>query len=236
MSNSFDWFNANAVLDYALKGEGTGATSKNLSLLTFPIITVLAVQLIKDQQYIPLVLLCLLMYTKIGLFAVLAVLVYFVITNYWIGTALLIIYSVISGLSLLVGYRNVKRLYLSDKPMIGPFDDMPDVLLIKAFACLSLSIALFAHGWFSTIFWALFGIAVLYIFYRQWFRLHPRWSQIHQPMMVRYTAAAVYDYERARAEGRKPDIYSATKSMIRSVYPNKQDAEIDDIVCVASKK
>jgi hypothetical protein len=54
MKSHFDNFTDAIVTQYAERGEGTGGLSKILSGLMFPILTVLAVQMIKDQQYIPL--------------------------------------------------------------------------------------------------------------------------------------------------------------------------------------
>jgi hypothetical protein len=67
MKKSFDRFPDAVVTQYAERGEGTGGLSKILSGLMFPILTVLAVQMIKDQQYIQLVMLAILMWTKFGI-------------------------------------------------------------------------------------------------------------------------------------------------------------------------
>jgi len=57
--------------EYAERGVGTGGQSKILSALTFPILTVLAVQLIKDHQFIPLIVIAVLVFLK-GTFAMIA--------------------------------------------------------------------------------------------------------------------------------------------------------------------
>lgn len=236
MTSQFDNFMDIIVTQYAERGEGTGGASKILSGLVFPILTVLAVQLVKDQQYIPLLVLAALMWTKIGFFVMLAGLIYFLMTRYWMGAGILAGYFIVTSLSVYFGKRNIKRLFLSGKPMVSPFEGMPDLLLILVFECLFLALALFTHGWVRAILGSLFVIVVLHHFGRYWFRMRPRWSQIHQPLMMRYAACAGQEAGQAEREKRAFDFHAATKSLLKSVYPQRQDEDIETMVYDASEK
>jgi hypothetical protein len=164
-----------------------------------------------------------LMWTKFGLFVMAAGLIYFLVTKYWIGVGILAVYFLASILSMQLGKRNIKRLLLSGSPMISPFESMPDLLLILVFECLFLAVALFTHEWISVVFWCLFGLIALHHVGRYWFRLHPRWSQLHQPLMVRYAASAGQEAGQAEREEREFDFFAATRSLLKSVYPRRED-------------
>jgi len=236
MAGRFDAFTDAIVTQYVQRGEGTGAISKMLSGLTFPILTVLAVQMIRDQQYIPLALIAVLMWTKVGFLVMLGAAVYFIVTKYWTGLALLGGYFAVSILSVHFGKRNVKKLLFSGKPMISPFESMPDLLVILVLECLFLAVALFTGGLISLVLWSVFGLVVLYHFGRYWFRLRPRWSQIHQPLMVRYAACAGHEAGQAAREQREFSFRTATQSLLKSVYPNREDHEIEEMVENARRK
>lgn len=236
MGSQFDNLMGPIVMQYAERGEGTGGVSKILSGLMFPILTVLAVQMIKDQQYIPLFILAILMWTKFGSFVMVAGLIYFFVTEYWIGAGILSVYFLVSILSMQLGKKNIKRLLLSGNPMISPFESMPDLLLILVLECLFLAVALFTHDWFRVLFLFLFGLIVLYHLFRYWFRLHPRWSQVHQPLMVRYAGFAGQEMGQAGREGREFDFFVAIRLLIKSVYPSKKDEEIETILVHAAEK
>lgn len=236
MVSQFDNFMDAIVTQYAERGEGTGGISKILSGLTFPILTVLAVQMIKDAQYIPLAIIAVLMWTKVGFLVLLGAAVYFIFTKYWIGLGFLGGHFAVSIVSVYLGKRNIKKLLFSGKPMISPFESMPDLLLILVFECLFLAVALFTKGWVSVLFWILFGLVVLHHFGRYWFRLRPRWSQIHQPLMIRYAACAGQEAGQAEREEREFDFSAATQLLLKSVYPNRDDSEIEDMVENAGEK
>lgn len=224
------------VTQYWERGEGTGSISKILSGLTFLILTILAVQMIKDQQYMPLVLIAILMWTRFGIFVMVAGFIYFLTSKYWPGVGILSVYLVVSILSTELGKRNIKRLLLSGIPMISPFEGMLEMRWILVFECLSLAVALSTNGWISVVFWCLFGLIVLYHILRYWLRLNPRWSQVHHPLMVRYAGFAGLETGQAEREERKIDFFSATTSLIKSVYPDKKEEEIGAISDNAAKK
>jgi len=221
---------------YVERGEGTGGASKVLSGLAFPILTVLAVELIKDHQYIPLAIMAALSWTKYGSLVVLAGFVYFAVTQQWVGTAILGAYSIVAILSAQLGKKNVKRLLLAKKPMISPFVDMPDMLLILVFQCGFLAAALSTQGWISVVLWMLFALSIFYQLLRYLYRLRPRWNQIHEPLMHRYAAIAGFEAGRARRDNREFDFFAATHTLVKSVYPDKEDEEVEALVQQAAEK
>lgn len=219
------------VSQYTKRGEGVGGTSIILAGLTFPILTALAVQLINNQQYAVLAIIAILMWgTKFDLLVLLGTVIYFITMKYWIGVGLLTMYSIIRFISAHLGTRNIRRLLNTDKPMISPFEGAPDLQIILVFECFFLAFALLTQGWISVVSWCIFGIIVLAHFGRYWFRLHPRWSQIHQPLMFRYSACAARESFQAEKEQREYNFHAATRLLLKSVYPNKEDEEIEDIV------
>jgi len=220
---SVERFVDNIVTDYVARGEGTGSLSKILSGFTFLILTILAVQLFKDEQYIPLIVLSLLAWTRFGFLVLAGAFVYFLVAKYWSGVIILISYFVISGFSVYCGKINVKKLLLSDKPIISPFENMPDLLPILVLECLFLALTLFFSGILSYVFGILFILMFLFHMGRYWIRLRPRYNQIHLPLMIRYARSAARETVESRNEGRDFDFVRAMQLLLESVFPNNPE-------------
>jgi nitrogen-specific signal transduction histidine kinase len=54
--------------------------------------------------------------------------------------------------------------------------------------------------------------------------------------MIRYAACAGQEMGQAKIEGRDFDFFAATKSLLKSVYPHREDEEIKAIVADAADK
>lgn len=212
------------------RGKGTGGWSKMLSGALFPLLTALAVVLLKESRYIVLFILLLLTFTKIGWFVLLALLGYFICVKAWIATSLLGSYYFVQFFSFFLGKRNVKRLFLAGKPLIGPFEGATDLVIWVVLQCLFLAIALLTWGWLRGVMWVLFGLLTLQLWIRYSFRLYPRWRQIHEPLMCRYAAAAGEESVLSKTEGRAFDIARATRRVLRTVYPNTSEDEMDSLM------
>ena len=108
------------VTCHTAKGEGTGGWSKILSGLIFLLLTAVTVELFKHGEYLALFVLLALAFTKIGSFVMFGLLAFAVYRHAWSVVALLVGYFVLGTLSFTLGKKNVKQLWLSGKPMIGP--------------------------------------------------------------------------------------------------------------------
>lgn len=226
----FDRLTDSVATDFTSKGEGTGGWSKVISGLIFPLFTALSVVLLKQGEYLALAALLVLGFTKLGSLVITGLLIYVIYQKEWVAVGLLAAYFLMVTFSFYIGKRNVKRLLLSGKPMIGPFEGAPDVIFWIILQCLLLAGALLAKGWIAIILWVLFALITLHLLSRYLYRLFPRWRQIHNPLMFRYAVAAGEETAKAETEARDFDFASATLRMLSTVYPEKSEQDLDSLL------
>jgi hypothetical protein len=207
---------------YLERGEGTGAASKMLSWVTLLILTAAAVQLFKDQHYLPLIAIGLVGWTSFGFVVMVGVFVYCLVTQYWLGVGLLAAYFVTGTLSSYLGKRNITYLMMWNFPMIDPFEGMNGVATL-VIPGLFLALALLLGGWIAVVFWTLFALSVLFYLGRCWFRIRHQWGRIHFPLMYRYAGIAGYESAKAKAENREFDFVAAVSQLLESAYGPQRD-------------
>jgi hypothetical protein len=226
----------NIANDYMARGEGTGAASKVLSQIWFLMLIFLFAQLFKDGKYVLMLVVVAFSWTRFGSFVMPIALIYLLVNKHWVAAASVGALVITMMLSWSLGWRNVKRLLRSGKPMISPFEGMPDMLLIMIVECLCFAVALLTNGWFNLVLWILFTIVLLYHSVRLVFRLRPRWRQVHNPLMIRYARAAGEESAQSGLEKREFDFHRATANLLKSVYPTREDDEIAEMVDLADDK
>ncbi len=215
---------------YAKQGRGTGAFSKILSAIIFLVLTVLAMQLIQDGQYLALVFLFSLMWTRFGTMVLFVGLGYFVYARLWPEVITLVVYFIIAFASMYFGQRNIRRFLLAGKPLLSPFEGMPDVPVLTVLECLFLSLTFWVDGWLRILFWVLFVTVSMHHAMRFSSRLYPRWRQVHNPLMIRYAGCAGRESSEASAAGRDFDFSNAIKHLLATVYENSDEEEINEKV------
>lgn len=215
---------------YAKQGKGTGAFSKILSGFTFPILTVLAMQLVKNGQYLALFALYSLMWTRFGSMVLFIGLGYFVYAKLWAEVSILVAYFIFAFASMYLGQKNIRRLLFAGKPMVSPFEGMPDMLVLPVLECLFLALAFWVDGWMEILAWALFAIVSTHHAMRYSSRLFPQWRQVHNSLMIRYAGCAGKESAEASTAGRDFDFSNAIKHLLATVYEYADDEQINEKV------
>lgn len=221
-------------------GRGAVSLDKVVSSMYAPALTALIVMMIQDQKYLAVALvIILLMLTKaesLLKFAVLGTLAYFIAIKYWIGLIFFGTFYACSIISFNISLRRVKKLILSGRPLINPFEGMTDIGFLILFESFFLVIALVADGWVSIISWILFGLIFQFILVRYWLRLRPRWSQVHHSLMFHYITYFFQESERSRHENREFSYQKVMLPILKLVYPLMNEYELEKIISNAENK
>jgi hypothetical protein len=97
------------------RGELTGPVSRILSSINLLLGTYILVLLIKNQYYIPVIIIIFLMFTPIAPLGVLGAIIYFAIIGYWVVVLLLLVLGIVGWLSVRFGMRNVLKILTQDR-------------------------------------------------------------------------------------------------------------------------
>lgn len=208
--------NEREIEQYVNQGKGTGPLSKMLSHFSLLLLPCVAVQLFKDAQYLPLLVLLALGFTKYENWVMIGLLIYALITQYWMVLIILSVFAILNYLSYYFGKNHVRNLLRENKPIIDPFEGIIDFTIVLPLEWISLALALLFSKTLSIIMWTIFSIALLYWLARCYYRLYPRYNRIHQPMMFRYAKIAAEEYLRAQ-EGEEFNFSRAAKSLLKTV-------------------
>lgn len=220
----------------ASRGEGTGPASKMFSSLNILIFVLWLVTLFKAKFYWVALTLLISVFTRFGLWVSIVLLIYFVIVHYWVGIVFLFTYGVIGWISAWLGIKNIKNNLYSGKTQVDPFEGMPDISFFYIFQVIFLSLALLIPGIPSVASWILFGIVTLFVLYRFYYRLVPRWRRLHCPLMVRYAPVVGYHSGIAKRENKKFDMDPSLKDFIKSIYPSLSSEELEDYLNTVDAK
>lgn len=229
MSDPFKEVENEIVYDKLNRGEETGPISRILSGIAILILVYLLVHLFKDQQYIPLGILLIFCFTRFSQLVSIGLLVYFLVVGYWLGATLLLLYVAIGRASVWFGVRNIKRNLCTNRAKVSPFEGLFSLLLCAfIFQLVLFILALVTTGIISLILWVLFGLIILWeggFFYH---RLSSPWRRLHFSLMVRYSAIA--------GSMVAADIAEVLRVLIKNVYPNWEDDEINSLIESAEEK
>ncbi|OGY17585.1 MAG: hypothetical protein A2784_00555 [Candidatus Chisholmbacteria bacterium RIFCSPHIGHO2_01_FULL_48_12] len=236
MNNFFEKLEDDLAYSKVGRGEGTGPVSRILSGINMLLLVLLIVTLLKNNFYLPAVLLLTLGFTRFAHWVSIGLLVYLVLLQFWPGVTIMVIYSVIGWASVMYGVRNVKRNFHSNKAKVDPFEGMSDLLFVLIFQILFFAIALITSGLLSVIFWMLFAIVTFFEIVRYYNRLASPWRQLHYPLMVRYAAFAGMQTGIAERENREFDIKEALREFVKNIYPNWSRNEVEDFLKPADNK
>jgi len=112
------------------KGEGTGPVSRILSNVNILIIVFLLAALVKNELYVPAVILVLFGFTRFGHFVIIGLGIYFLIIGYWTGVIIFLVAGLVGYSSVFFGTKNIKQNLYSAKARVDPFEGMADLLPI----------------------------------------------------------------------------------------------------------
>lgn len=227
----------NKLADEKLKkGEGTGPTSKLFSLLSSHVLILLIVFLLRDNQYIPLIIFLVFGFTRLALFLGLLGIAYFIFTQYWTGVTLISIYTGFAALSGIVGHRYIKQNLFNGKTNISPFEGMNDLAVLYFIQLGLFGFAIYTHGILSVILWVLYSLVTLFIFSRVWMRLKSKWCSIYYPLSIRYAHFIGHEVGSSQRAGKTPNIENAVMELLKNVYPNYSETETETFIQTVRKK
>ncbi len=236
MTDVIKKFESEIAFQKMSKGEGTGPISRILSNVNILIIVFLLATLVKDELYIPALILVLLGFTRFGHFVIIGLGIYFLIIGYWAGVIILLLAGLVGYSSVYFGTRNIKKNLYSAKARIDPFEGMADLLPLLIVQSAFFFIALITSGVTSIIFWVLFGLVTLFEAGRFYHRLAAPWRRLHYPIMVRYAAIAGVETAVAEKENREFDVEKALHGLIKNIFPDFSDKEIQEGIDVIKDK
>lgn len=225
-----------AAMRKVQRGESTGAVSRILSHFSLLFLVYTAAQLIKDGLYLPLVILPVFSFSRFFTWVMLIFIAYFVFVAYIPGAVLLGAYVLSTWASAWFGMRNIKRSLYAEHAYIDPLEGMGDLLLVLILQAPLLLVGAFAQGIASIISWVLFALVTLFVIGRYSFRLSSPWRRLHYPLMFRYSGFAGQEMGLAQMEKREFDVRGALRNLVKSVYPNWQDDEVDALVNSAGER
>ena len=236
MSDFFGRIENETAYERMARGEGTGPTSRVLSGVNLLALIYLLVYLFKDQQYLPLIVLLALGFTRFGHWVSIGLLIYFVVAKYWVGTALVLLYGGLGWLSVWFGVRNIKRNQNSSRANIDPFEGMGDLVFILIFQLVFFGLALLTSGFLSIVFWVLFALVAFFEAGRFYHRLSSPWRRLHFPLMVHYSAIAGHQMGAADSTDKEFNIEQALYSLVKTAYHYMDDGEVHSLIESAKKK
>jgi len=218
------------------KGEGTGPISRILSNVNILIIVFLLATLVKNELYVPALILVLLGFTRFGHFVIIGLGIYFLVIGYWTGVIIFLIAGLVGYSSVYFGTKNIKKNLYSAKARIDPFEGMADLVPILILQSIFFFVALITSGIASIIFWILFGLITLFEVGRFYHRLASPWRNLHYPIMVRYAAIAGAEAAMAQNENRDFDVKKALHNLAKNIFPDFSDEEIQEGISVVEEK
>jgi hypothetical protein len=226
--------------DFALqrtrKGKTTGPFSRILSWINLHVYIFIIVTLIKDQQYIPLAILTILVLTPIAPLAMLVGAGYFGFIRYWTGVGLLVLTWIVGFLSVRFGVRYNEKLVRGRAATIDPFENMPEAAIPTIIELIAFGVALLTNGCISVVAWAIFAIATSFLLMRYWFRIQSGWARLHYPLMLRYSALAGEEAAKAKLNDRKYSLGTVLSRLVKSGYPSWSQEEVNTLIDTAREK
>lgn len=218
------------------RGRETGPISRILSGICLFTLVYLLVNLFKNEKYLPFIILLILGFTPLGFWILVGLLIFFIITKYWFGVILILLYGVLSQLSGYFGEKNIKRILNSKRSNVDPFEGHFEMSYIFILQFIFFGLAFLTSGIFSIILWVLFTFVILYEVYIFYFRLSSPWRRLHFSLMMRYATIAGRQMGLAKSTGKEFSIREALGILVKSAYPHIDDTEINLLIKSAKEK
>lgn len=218
------------------KGEGTGPVSRILSNVNILIIVFLLATLVKNELYVPALILVLLGFTRFGHFVIIGLGIYFLVIGYWTGVIIFLLAGLVGYFSVYFGIKNIKKNLYSAKARIDPFEGMADLVPILILQSFFFFVALITSGIASIVFWVLFGLITLFEIGRFYHRLASPWRRLHYPIMIRYAAITGAEAAMAQNENREFDVKKVLHNLAKNIFPDFSDEEIQEEIDTVEEK
>jgi hypothetical protein len=200
------------------RAKGTGAASWILSACVLFVAVYLLVALAARHLWIPFAILLVLSLTPLVSIGGIGLATYSFATGRWILGGLFLCQGAASVLAVWAGRKNIEGILLRGRANIEPFEGAPDLTLLTWLTLGLLAAALATRGTASLVLWIVLGLVAMMLVGRAWFRLFPRWSRLHFPLMFRYAGCAGMEAARSEAMASEFDIHSALTSLVKGCY------------------
>lgn len=218
------------------QGWTTGPASRLLSWITLNLYVVFAVMLLENKLYLPLIIAVVLFFAPLGSLGTLALAVYLAYIHFWTGLSLILVCLVLGFASFMFGVRYNKKLIKARGALIDPFETMPEIGAAIIVQLVALGGALLLPGVLAILLWVVYILATAFLAWRFAFRLRSPWARIHYPLMLRYSALAGVEAAAAATYGRDYSMNNVLLPLLRSLYPDREDHELQDVISSAERK
>ena len=218
------------------RGAKTGSVSAILSNVCLLALVYLLVQLFKDKHYLPLIIMLVLGFTRLGHWVSIGLFIYFVVSQYWVGASLILLYGGIGWFSFWFGLRNVKGNLGGRRANIDPLEGMHDLLFILILQLVFFGLALLTSGVLSIVFWVFFGLVTLFEILRYYHRLGSPWRRLHFPLMMHCFIILGKQMRSAESTGKESSIKEALYSLVKTAYPGMEDDEAYSLIDSAERR
>jgi len=220
MSNIIDLVENYMINKRFESGAYRGILSTIISRINILLLSFLLVDLIKNQQYLPVLVLIISQFWKLGHWLILLLFGFFIISRYLTGIYVMVFFSILTMISLWSGRAYIKRAILKGRAVIHPLGGMYTMQLYLIIHIILFISALSTSGIISAIFWVLFAFESLHEIHRHWIRLGSPWRKLHFPLSVIYNAIVGHYSISYDTVLRESSLDNSLVTLIETAYPN----------------
>src|SRR3990172_1490355 len=218
------------------KGKTTGPISRLLSAFQLLLYAFIVATMLRDQLYLPLVVLILLAITPIAPLATILGVIYFAVARYWPVVTLLVLSWIVAWMSVRAGIKYNERRIGGKAALVDPFENMPDAQWSFLLVLLTFPLALLTFGAVSIMLWVIAAGALAFAAYRYAFRLQSPWATLHYPLILRFSALAGEEAARSGLTTTPFDTDRVLARLVQSAYPSWPPGEVAALVAIAKGK
>ena len=216
------------------RGRRPSPAARIISHVGLLLIVFVLAHLIERREWLAMGLLLLATLPRLGLFALLASLVYRIVVADWIGAGALATSAVLAVASGALSFRYAKADLRMRRTGISAFEGWgPALGLAVQIAALTGAVLLPQIP--SVIAWCVFAVALLLQASRYYFRLATPWRRVHYPLMFRWSQFAALLAVQGVDEASDPDVELALHEFVRSVFPSYNSTETKEFVDAAEE-
>ena len=222
------------VVKQALSGEGRGIISKLILGFADILLTILAVNLLKESHYVCFAI-ALLGFTPLSIYVFIGLGVYLAFEHAWIPSLWLGASLLMELAAVFVGNSFIRQNIRCGRPSIDADDGTFREFFLTTL-CAFLAIALLTKSLISFAAVCLFilvGLIYAVVLYQ---RVSSNWAKIHFSLMNRYAREAALVNVLAERQGKEFDLERALRNLLKTVFTEEDDAVLEAIIRRANAK